>query len=105
MEKLLKIAESKGCRAEVYSLREKSVGMSKVNGAVSEVSASIQYGVSLRIIKDGKLGFAYTKNLNQQILLRQGHSLADIQRLNLTISSAGEEDREEDDYVDIEETE
>ena len=63
MEKLLKIAESKGCRAEVYSLREKSVGMSKVNGAVSEVSASIQYGVSLRIIKDGKLGFAYTKNL------------------------------------------
>ena len=42
---------------------------------------------------------------NQQVLLRQGHSLADIQRLNLTISSAGEEDREEDDYVDIEETE
>ncbi len=66
MEKLLKIAESKGCRAEVYSLREKSVSMSKVNGAVSDVSASIQYGVSLRIIKDRKLGFAYTKNLTSR---------------------------------------
>jgi PmbA protein len=63
MEKLLEAAKSKGCKAEVFSLREKSVGMSKVNGAVSDVSASIQYGVSLRIIKDGKLGFAYTKNL------------------------------------------
>ncbi|MCK5786075.1 MAG: TldD/PmbA family protein [Candidatus Sabulitectum sp.] len=63
MEKLLKIAASKGCRAEVFSTREKSLSMSKVNGAVSDVSASIESGVSLRILKDGKLGFAYTKNL------------------------------------------
>ncbi|MCK5134041.1 MAG: TldD/PmbA family protein [Candidatus Sabulitectum sp.] len=63
MEKLLKIAAAKGCKAEVFSTREKSLSMSKVNGAVSDVSASIQSGVSLRILKDGKLGFAYTKNL------------------------------------------
>ncbi len=63
MEKLLKIAASKGLKAEVYSIREKSLSMGKVNGAVNDVSASIQSGVSLRIIKDGKLGFAYTKNL------------------------------------------
>ena len=63
MEKLLKIAASKGCRAEVFSTREKSLSMSKVNGAVNDVSASIESGVSLRILKDGKLGFAYTKNL------------------------------------------
>lgn len=63
MEKLLGIAVAKGCRAEVYSVREKSLSMSKTNGAVNDVSASIQSGVSLRILKDGKLGFAYTKNL------------------------------------------
>ncbi len=63
MEKLLKIAVAKGLKAEVYSIREKSLSMSKVNGAVNGVSASIQSGVSLRILKDGKLGFAYTKNL------------------------------------------
>jgi len=47
----------------VFSTREKSVGMGKVNGAVNKVSASIQSGVSLRILKDGKMGTAYTKNL------------------------------------------
>jgi len=63
MEKLLDIAKSRGCRAEVYSIRSKNLGMSKVNGSVSDVSASIQSGVSLRVIKDGKTGMAYTKNL------------------------------------------
>lgn len=63
MEKLLKLAMAKGCKAEVFSTREKSLSMSKVNGAVNDVSASIQSGVSIRILKDGKLGFAYTKNL------------------------------------------
>lgn len=63
MEKLLEMAKSRGCRAEVFSVRNKNLSMSKVNGAVSDVSASIQSGVSLRILKDGKTGMAYTKNL------------------------------------------
>lgn len=63
MEKLLDIAKSRGCKAEVFSIRNKDLSMSKVNGAVSDVSASIQSGVSLRVIKDGKIGMAYTKNL------------------------------------------
>ncbi len=63
MEKLLRIAESRGCRAEVYTVRNKSLGMGKINGAVNEVSASIQSGVSLRVIKDGMTGMSYTKNL------------------------------------------
>ena len=36
---------------------------------------------------------------NQQALLRAGHSLSDIQRLNLTISSAGATD--EEDIIDV----
>ena len=63
MQKLLEIAKSRGCRAEVFSIRERDLSMSKVNGAVSDVSASIQSGVSLRVIKNGKIGMAYTKNL------------------------------------------
>ncbi len=63
MEKLLRIAESRGCRAEVYSVRNKSLGMGKINGAVNDVSASIQSGVSLRVIKNGMTGMSYTKNL------------------------------------------
>jgi len=63
MEKLLEIAKGRGCKAEVFSVRNKDLSMSKVNGSVSDVSASIQSGVSLRVIRDGKIGMAYTKNL------------------------------------------
>jgi len=78
MEKLLEMARSRGCRAEVYSVRSRNLSMSKVNGAVSDVSASIQSGVSLRIIKDGKTGMAYTKNLidRQELLENAMASLA-----------------------------
>lgn len=71
MEKLLEMAKNRGCRAEVFSMRNRNLSMSKVNGAVSDVSASIQSGISLRIIKDGKTGMAYTKNLiDREELLR-----------------------------------
>lgn len=63
MDKLLEMAKNRGCRAEVFSVRNRNLSMSKVNGAVSDVSASIQSGISLRILKDGKTGMAYTKNL------------------------------------------
>lgn len=63
MKKLLEMARAKGCRAEVFSERKRDLSMSKVNGSVSDVSASIQSGISLRVIKDGKTGMAYTKNL------------------------------------------
>ncbi len=66
MKKLLEIAASHGCKAEVFSTRKKSVEMSTINGAVNDVSASIQFGVSLRILKDGKQGFAYAKNLTDR---------------------------------------
>ncbi|PIE52150.1 hypothetical protein CSA37_07825 [Candidatus Fermentibacteria bacterium] len=70
MEKLLELAKSRGCKAEVFSVRDKSVSMSKENGAVSDVSASIQSGVSLRVIRDGKIGTAFTRNLiNREELL------------------------------------
>ncbi|MBN1424857.1 TldD/PmbA family protein [Candidatus Fermentibacteria bacterium] len=63
MDKLLEISESRGCRAEVFGIRTKSTEMEKTNGSVNAVSASIQSGVSLRVIKNGKTGMAYTKNL------------------------------------------
>jgi len=78
MEKLLEMAAARGCKAEVFSIREKSVSMGKVNGAVNAVSASIQSGVSLRILKNGKLGTAFTKNLrNREELLSNALSSLD----------------------------
>lgn len=70
MEKLLDLAARAGCSAEVYQLRTRSIGLSRREGRVVDTSASIQSGFAIRIIRDGRLGTAYTKNLlDRQVLL------------------------------------
>ena len=59
LEKALEVAD----QAEVFHLAEESISASLRNGRLKEMGTSIQSGYSLRIIKDGMLGTAYTKNL------------------------------------------
>ena len=66
MQQLLKLAVSKGYKAEVFSHRERQLRLSKVNGVVGSVPASIYSGVSIRLIKDGQIGTAYTMNLSDR---------------------------------------
>ncbi|HPJ27421.1 MAG TPA: metallopeptidase TldD-related protein [Candidatus Sabulitectum sp.] len=98
MEKLLEMARARGCRAETYSIRARNLGMSKVNGAVSDVSASIQSGVSLRIIKDGKTGMAYTKNLmdREELLANAMDSLAAGVQADYDFPASGEMEHTEE---------
>lgn len=70
MEKLLDLASRAGCSAEIYQQRTRSIGLSRREGRVVETSASIQSGYAIRIIRDGRMGTAYTKNLlDRQALL------------------------------------
>ncbi len=66
MEKLLDLARKAGCEAEVYGYESRTVELSRREGRVVETSASLQSGVALRIIADGRLGTAYTKNLDDR---------------------------------------
>jgi len=63
MEQLLEMAKKVSEAAEVYSLEETGDGVSFENGRLKEIESKAQSGISLRIIKDGHIGFAYTKNL------------------------------------------
>ena len=63
MKKLLDIAASVSDQAEVFSVRNDSSSLDMKNGKPSDMSASIQSGYALRILKDGRIGTAYTKNL------------------------------------------
>ncbi len=63
MKKLLDIAAGVSDQAEVFSIRNDSSSLEMRNGKPSDMSASIQSGYSLRILKDGRIGTAYTKNL------------------------------------------
>ena len=63
MEQLLEMAKQAGDSAEVYALEEAGDSISFENGRLKEIESQSQAGMSLRIIKGGYLGFAYTKNL------------------------------------------
>jgi PmbA protein len=62
MEQILKLAGKVSDKAEVYSLEYRTDGVSFENARFKDIDSRIQSGISLRIIKDGKQGFAYTKN-------------------------------------------
>ncbi len=71
MEKLLQMAKQVCDQAEVYSIDNKQNVVSFENAKLHEIDTKFQSGVSIRIIKDGKLGFAYTRNLiNREELLQ-----------------------------------
>jgi len=63
MENLLEMAGKVSDQAEVYSIEEGKDKITFENGKLKDIDSSIQSGMSLRIIRDGKIGFAYTKNL------------------------------------------
>ncbi len=63
LEKLMDIAKKYSEEAEIYEVNYIADGVSFENGRLKDIDSTIQSGISLRIIKDGRLGFAYTKNL------------------------------------------
>lgn len=71
MEKLLEMAKKVCDKAEVYSNEYAYNPVSFENAKLHDIDTKLQSGVSLRIIKDNKLGFAYTRNLiSREELLR-----------------------------------
>ena len=63
MEKLLEMARKVSDQTEVFSIDEKQNRVSFENAKLKNINSFIQSGMSLRIIKEDKVGFAYTKNL------------------------------------------
>jgi PmbA protein len=74
---LLAAARNAGAEAEVYALSARSTVVSFENAALKNIELSMQSGLGLRIIKDGKLGLAYACNppAPQDLLQRALESL------------------------------
>jgi len=71
VEKLMEMARKAGDQVEIYALDETADGVSFENAKLKDLESKVQSGLSLRLLKDGKLGFAYTKNLlNREELLQ-----------------------------------
>jgi PmbA protein len=78
MEKLLEMANKVCDSAEVYSVAYRSNTVSFQDARLHDIDSAYQSGVSLRVIKGGKLGFAFTKNLldRRELLQNAVDSLA-----------------------------
>ncbi|HMK65806.1 MAG TPA: DNA gyrase modulator, partial [Thermodesulfobacteriota bacterium] len=61
MESLLIKAGKATQEAEIYRLEQQNDHIQFENGRLKEIESKMQFGLCLRIIKDGCLGFAYTK--------------------------------------------
>lgn len=75
MEKLIELSKSVSDRAEVYWLRQNANNVSFKNAKLHDIDGRFQSGASLRIIKNGRIGFACTRNLlNREEFLRNAVS-------------------------------
>ena len=71
MEELLGMAKKVCDKAEVFSVEYSDNSVLFENAKLNRIESKLQSGFSLRIIKDRKLGFAYTRNLmDRQEVLR-----------------------------------
>lgn len=71
MEKLLEMARKICDKVEVYSIDYTYNPVTFEDAKLHDIESKFQSGISLRLIKNGKLGFAYTKNiLNREEILK-----------------------------------
>ncbi|MFO7675472.1 MAG: TldD/PmbA family protein [bacterium] len=63
MDKLLEIARRKAYQAEVFSTSTAADAVSFENGRLKNIQSSMLSGVGLTVMKSGRLGTAYTRNL------------------------------------------
>lgn len=72
MEKLLKIAAANAEQADLYYTESSSDSISFNDGKLEKADSSLSSGLSLRIIKNQRAGFAHTRNLlDPQALVKQ----------------------------------
>jgi PmbA protein len=71
MEELLEMANKVCDEAEVYSVEQNHRPVTFKDARIHDVDTKFQSGISLRLIKNGKIGFAYTRNLLEREELLQ----------------------------------
>lgn len=72
MEKLLKLASMQADQAEVFWTENAEDEIEFNDGKLNKADSSLSSGMALRVIKDGKMGLAHTRNLlDREALVRQ----------------------------------
>ena len=70
--------EAKGFEYELFLLRRKNLKISTENGEFDKISTAEDFGLGVRILKDQRMGFAYTSDLSEDSLRNLVNQLKEI---------------------------
>lgn len=68
-EKVINMSYDKGVEAEAFLLHDKELSIEVNNGQVETLKQAEEIGLGVRIINQGRLGFAYTSDLSEEAVL------------------------------------
>jgi PmbA protein len=66
MEKTISLARKHSDQAELYSLEQTQNMVRLEDAKLKDIQSTMQSGTSIRLLKNQKLGFAYTRSLNNR---------------------------------------
>ncbi|KPK63845.1 PmbA [candidate division WOR_3 bacterium SM23_42] len=66
MDRLMTLAKSHSDQVELYFLEKSQNSIDFEDAELNDIKSTIQSGITMRIIKDHKLGFSYTKNFHNE---------------------------------------
>ena len=77
LEKLIKIGEREGFETEVFFVKSYEVSVDLDGKSVDSFQTTTSYGIGVRVIKDGKVGFAYTNRFDENIVYKAMKNLVE----------------------------
>ncbi|MFZ2961230.1 MAG: metallopeptidase TldD-related protein [Candidatus Ozemobacteraceae bacterium] len=81
LDQLMKLARRVGDEVEIYHERIRSTEVKYSNGMADEIQSSMLSGTALRLLKDGKVGFSYSRNSSEPERLPEFERLPELERL------------------------
>jgi len=70
VEKLVKIGEKEGFETEVFFVKSYSDSVDLDGKSVDCFQSGVSYGLGVRVLKDGKVGFAYANKFDEDIVYK-----------------------------------
>ena len=77
LEKLIKIGEREGFETEVFFVKSYEVSVDLDGKSVDSFQTTTSYGIGVRVIKDGKVGFAYANRFDENIVYKAMKNLVE----------------------------
>lgn len=77
LEKLIKIGEKNGFETEVFFEKSYYTGVDLDGKSVDSFQTEVDYGIGVRVLKDGKVGFAYSNRFDESIVYRAMKNLVE----------------------------